>query len=376
MTAGLSPERLLERARHLARLDDFGPDIRPALNMLCDCFDEAPLTALGQSNLALHVTQALVTRLRLVQERKRTPALFEGCLNDPIVIVGLPRTGTSYLQQLLACLPGRRYLHFWEAREPIPDIDDQRVPYYEHVARLLTQAMPELAAQHPIDAHGAEECMFLLDPSLISQSFVLVDAPCRAYFDWAIDPRHHEPYLIYRQLLLYLQASTPGARLVLKSPAHFAMLTPLTQAVPEARLVHTHRDPLQILPSMCSLQETFFRASASGFDRRQHGASRLAFLEGMMARNAEQRALLPAVQIFDLDFGDLIRQPLLSVRLVHEHFGFGWSDADEQALLAELARGVPAQVGRHHYRLEDYGLHAAEVAERLQAYRQRFGFAP
>ncbi len=367
------PQQLLERARLLASLDDYGPDVLPALDAFCRLFGEVPLTQFGRRSLTRRAVQALVTRLRLMELRKRQPEIFAGKLLDPIIIVGLPRTGTTYLHGLLAQLPGRRALRMWEVREPIPDADDHRIADYEHLVRMRLAATPELAVQHPLDAHGPDECMYLLDPSFLSHSFSFVDAPCPSYFALVNDSQAEEPYQIYRQLLLYFQAGSPGQRLVLKSPSHFGMLSALLHAVPEAKLVHTHRDPVHACASLCSLHVTFFERMVEGFDRRAHARVVLDMLDCFTARHAAQREALPGSSCFDLGFAELTRQPQHSVQRLHQHFGLDWSDTDEQALLSAL-RGAPPQVGRHHYRLEDFGLSETEAAQRLHGYRQRWGY--
>ncbi len=372
----LAPQALLTRAANLARLDDFGPNFDPALAAFQDLFGAVPLTRHGLRKLAAHAMQALVNRLRLVHAERQTPELFAGQLNEPLIIVSLGRGGTSYLHQLLSCLPGRRFLASWEVMEPIPDAEeDNRIEHYEILTSMFNSSRPGLGTQHQTGARAPEECMFLLDPSLVSLSFTWFDAPCPAYYDWVHDPRHSEPYQIYRKLLLYLQATAPEQKLVLKSPAHFGQLKALLRAVPEARLVHTHRDPLQALGSMCSVRETLVGPSSSGFDRARIGRETLAGVEAMIARNAEQREGLGEQQNFDLGFDDLTRDPLHSVARICEHFGLPWNEAARAALQLVLAQSQATPRAPHRYDLRDYGLKPDAVAERLASYRRRWGFA-
>jgi len=372
----LAPELLRERAAGLARLSDFGPGLAPALSQFQSFFSGISLTSHGLRRLSGHVLRALVSHLRLVAELRRTPELFAGRLNDPLIIVGQARTGTSYLQRLLGSLPGNRFLTFWEAREPIPDLEhDDRIERYEHLAEFIRQTEPELASKYPIDVKGPEECMFLTDPSLMSLSFPFMDAPCSDYAGWVVDDSHHEAYDTYRKLLLYLQAQAPERRFILKSPSHFGQLTELLRAVPEARLIHTHRDPVQTLGSICSTQKTVMGPAVAGWTDTLVGRDMLGWFELGTARNAAQREHLHAGVNIDVQFHDLTRDPLLVVERIYRHFGLEWTPQVGAALRAELSRSQPPEVGRHRYSLEEYGLTAGDVAERLIAYRRRWGFA-
>ena len=373
----LAPETLSRRAANLARLADFGPGFSAVLAAFHDHFSVLPLTPTGLRKLTSHAIQALVTRLRLILELKRSPALFEGELNEPLIIVGLGRSGTSYLHGLLSSLPGRRFLAAWEVMAPIPDHEeeDDRIAHYETLTALFTRSRPGFENMHAADARGPEECMFLLDPSLASPSFTWFDVPCPSYFEWIHEDTQREAYDVYRKLLLYLQARDPGRKLVLKSPAHFSQLSALLRAVPEARLIHTHRDPVAGLASMCSLRETLVAQGVGDFDRARIGRETLQGLESLIARNAAQRERLPEGVNYDLRFDHLVDDPLASVEGIWRHFDLPWTSESAHALRAELARGKPPQIGQHRYALRDYGLDEAEVAERLRAYRERWGFA-
>jgi hypothetical protein len=175
--------------------------------------------------------------------------------------------------------------------------------------------------------------------------------------------------------LLYLQSTAPSRRLVLKSPAHFAQLTALMRAVPEARLIHTHRDPLHSLASMCNIREAMMTGGVAGFDRPRIGRETLAGLEAMIARNQAQREELPHGCNFDLRFDELTQDPATSLRRIQAHFGLDWTAEASAALEAELARGLPREVGKHRHTLQDYGLDTDRVSERLRDYRERWGFA-
>ena len=374
--ATLEPTELCERAAKFTGLADFGTDFMPALEALCSCYErEERLAPGGRVTVGWHIIQALTTRLRLTDRQKRVPEIFGKPLNDPIIVVGLPRSGTTYLHQLLCALPDTRFLTFWEAREPIADeTTDDRRQRFALVAELIRRGAPDLEFKHPIELDGPEECMYLLDPSFVSQSFISADAPCPAYFEWLMQADQREPYRIYRLLLEYIQASAPEKRLILKSPTHLSALEALLRAVPEAKIVHTHRDPLSVLPSMCSLLETLYRPAVTHLDRKRLGRDMLLVVAEMLDRALAARVRLPEEAICDIDFAALTSDPETTVRSVFDHFGLGWSADADRALSAELARGRPKQVGRHRYSLEQYGLDATQVRERFATYRRRLAF--
>lgn len=371
----LDPDELRERASKHAGLSDFGGGERE-LAELCRAFNEEPrIGPGGRLSLSWHVIQALITRLRLVHTERHHPERFARRLNDPIVLVGLPRSGTTFLHGLLCALPKTRFLRFWEAREPIPgEGEDDRITRFALVARLVQRNSPDLADKHPVDLHGPEECMYLLDPSFLSVSFMTAEVPSTNYLGLLLRSDMREPYRIYRRLLEYLQALAPDARLVLKSPTHLGALDCLLAAVPEARVILTHRDPLSVVPSLCSLYESVYRPSLLRLDREQIGRDTLMLLDLQLQGCARARKSVPPHKICDLTFTEVVGDPRGSVRAVFEHFGWPWSDEHEAALGAKLAAGAPEYVGRHRYSLSDYGLDPAELVERFSDYRARWGF--
>lgn len=373
----LSPEEFCAQARRLSGLDDFGPDdFRPGLERLHGSYtNDSVLNHVGSAAVSAHITMALVTRLRLVRLHEDRPGIFRQPLNEPLIVTGLPRSGTTFLHQLLCQLPDARWLPTWETREPIADSNaDRRREHHARHLNLMRTFAPELEDKHPVVLDAPDECMYLLDPSFVSPSFSM-NAPTWTYSSWLLDQDQRRPYGIYRELLQVIQATAPERRLILKSPGHVGMIEPLLAAVPEARIVQTHRDPMTIVPSMCSVLESSHRICSDGVERVLGGRRTLDHLARQCQRNMDQRRRLGAPPVVDVRFEELIREPLAAARAIHDRFGWQWTPDVEARLSAWIAKGPPRQVGRHRYSLEDYGLGADEIATRFADYRAAWGYA-
>jgi hypothetical protein len=223
-----------------AGLSDFGePDFEEPLAILCRSAEEdARLSLLGRMAVRDQITRALVTRLRRIDLRRKNPGIFSAPLTAPLIVLA-SRSGTTLLHRLLALASDARAIPMWQLQQPIapPGPDRRREEAIAQVARIKKVA-PELDAKHHIDADEPEECVFLLDSSLMSPSFWMF-APVYGYLSWLLDRDSHAAYRVYREHLQIFQAETPDLRLTLKAPAHTAGLEALLAAIPEAMIVQT-----------------------------------------------------------------------------------------------------------------------------------------
>ena len=258
----LEPDRLVHDAiAAVGGLDDFGPDgWQEPLDVLSRAYrSEAGLSRFGTVSIHAQLVQILTNRLLLEDLVRRRPEVLERRVEAPIVIAGLPRTGTTHLHNLLAADPALRSLPYWEAIEPLPapnDPPDSIEPRVERCAGGLAMSdlfIPEMQRMHEMTAWHTHEEIHLLAMDCSTMFFdTLAPMPTWREYYRSTDQTPHYRYL--ERVLRVLQSVRPaGSRWVLKSPQHLEQLGPLDTAFPDATVVLTHRDPGDVIVSMTTM---------------------------------------------------------------------------------------------------------------------------
>ena len=256
----LRPESVMGAAAKAAGSDDFGSDsFREPLGVFLDsCATEADLTTFGRILISKMVSAALVNRIELHRWTLDHPAAAAERIDSPWIIVGLPRTGTSLLSNLLGLDPMNRPLLQWEAAHLIPPAtleeagDDPRIARTAKELDGLMKLNPPLRAMHPFGATLAQECvsLFMYDVRTLALE---TQAHVPTYAHWLERADMAPAYAQHRMALQALQSCQPTERWVLKTPNHLWDLDALLAAYPDARIVWTHRDPGPVVTSLASL---------------------------------------------------------------------------------------------------------------------------
>ena len=367
----LEPAALKDHACRRTGLDDFGaPRFEEGLSVLCESAEsDANLNLFGRVMLRQWVLSSLEHRLRRVELRKTAPEIFAQPLHHPVIVLGLPRSGTTHLHRLLAQGPDVRALLAWEIRDPLvgEGLDLRRLRT-SAALRHIRRAAPGLDAKHLIDANKAEECVFLSQDTFESQCFWMF-FPVYGYVQWLVEQDPAPAYAAYREYLQIFQAQTPGKRLVLKAPAHAGYLGALADAVPEATIVHTHRDPVPVVGSVNSLYHTLFSLVTRDLDHAKMGRVNLDLLAWSMEQSMAARARIAPGRLLDVRYPELTADPVGTLTRVCGQTGLDF-DADE--LQRRVDSRPQHRFGRHTYSLDETGLSEAGVRERFAAYREQF----
>ena len=267
----LTEESLIRDARRATGLDDFGaePFFEPLRRVLAALEDDAQLTWLGRTIARGELLRVLRNRLGLVAARRAHPEIARVEVHQPIVVVGLPRTGSTILHDILARDPAHRAPLTWECNEPCPAPEastfesDPRIAAIDAELAGVDRLIPGFKSMHPMGARLAQECVVNMQQSMCS---VLFHNEYRvpSYQDWLDDPAFdwRPVYAIHREVLQHLQWRCPRERWVLKTGAHMWSLDALLAEYPNACVVQTHRDPVKVATSYASLT-TLVRAMSS-----------------------------------------------------------------------------------------------------------------
>jgi len=375
-----SEAELLAAAQRATGLDDFGDaSFREGLRVLLRGYDaEARLAPFGRMLVRGELATILQNRLRAERAWREQPSLRSAPLHRPLFILGLPRSGTTALHFLLAQDPANQVLEYWLAASPGPRPPRERWardPRFVAARRALRTTYyldPSLAAIHWMTVDGPDECRHLLLQSFVDHTFDS-NASLPSYTKWFEAQDMRPAYQRHRDLLAWIGSPTPERRWVLKYPAHLRNLRALLEVYPDACIVQTHRDPANVLPSICSLVAGWRSLYEGAVDLRAIGRQQLELYAGMIETGLAVRASAPSRTFFDLDFREVLADPIAVIRRVYDHFGFDWTPEAESAMRRHHAEHPQGRHGAHRYAAADYGLDPGEVDERFAAYVARFG---
>jgi hypothetical protein len=371
-------EVVIAAARQATGLADFGgDDFREGLRVLLATYDTtAGLSDKGRRMNWRRVVQVLATRLRITAALARHPEILERPLRKPVYITGLPRTGTSALFNLLALDRATRPLRLWEGECPDPALGlapGQPDPRYLEIKARYERSReknPELAKIHFIDADNPEECVLLTAHAFrdVQLGFEVLLEPYRS---WFLEQDLRPTYRYYADMLRMLDWQRPGERWLLKSPAHLWAIDSLVELFPDACILFTHRNPLEVVGSYCSMMETLM-ASRGCSPQPGLGETVLDYLARSMECGLAARERARAERFLDVDYDRFVADPMATVRRVYDHFGLALDAQTESALGANARAHSTRRHGTHSYGLEKYGLTPERVKERLAPYIERF----
>ena len=373
-TLFLDRDALEAAATERVGVSDFGAgSYREGLEqLLASAKGEANLNDYGRLVVGRLVVNALENRLTFVHSQKESPELFASDLHPPLIVMGLPRTGTTHLHRLLASDSRHRAAPFWEVTSPLPrdaqDTPARREQRADEFLDLL--GWSELNAAHYVRADLPEECRYMFAQTFESLLYWDV-ASVYGYLEWYRAQDRREKYREYAELLRALQQSQPEKRLVLKEPAHTDALDALLGAVPNALIVQTHRDPEAQCASWCSLNHKTRQIATDDLARKPGTQANLGLLETMVERNLRSRERHPG-RIYDVRYADLLNEPVEVVKGIYGHYGFEYTPELNESLKRYIKDNPQHKHGKHKYSLEDFGLSAADIRRRFGDYAAEF----
>ena len=377
--AELKVEPLCRIASKQTGLSDFGdPYYREGLQqVLLSAERDANLHFWGRFRFHYWLVLQLTNRLLLVETLKRQPETFQRPLLPPLIIIGLPRTGTTLLHRMLALDPAHRGVASWEMTRPIPPQDgslDRRRQTAQRGANLQAKLNVNIDHKHYTSPDEPEECMFMLGLTFVTVIFWLI-APVFGYMEWFMGQNLFEKkYQDYRRLLQVLQSVHPARRLIMKAPEHTPAIDVLLEAIPQALVLQTHRNPLAVVPSTNSLVYSNQISGTNHIDVKRMAEANLQLLKWDLACNLAARGKC-AGRIYDLQYEQIVNDPVGTMREIYRHFNLEWPDGFERCLQAYIEQNPKDKHGSHRYQPEDFGQTAQEIAQAFRDYNVEFGYA-
>jgi hypothetical protein len=383
--SGLDEASVLAEARAQTGLDDFGDEsFREALRVLLGSLDrEARLHEQGRASQRARIVDSLATRLRAQACFREHPGILEERIEAPFFIVGLPRTGTTMLHRLIASDPGLQAVLWWECRSPAPppgsrwrEGDDPRIADAHEQVRQILEAVPELASIHPWDAEGPDEEILLLEHRFLSH-VPESGAHLPSYRAW-LDEQDLQP--AYEDLLRWLQllqwqkkqSGRAGERWVLKAPFHLGHLDVLFRVFPDCRVIQTHRDPVETIPSIASMYAALWRLASDEVDEHEIGRQCLGRYARSLSLCLAARERLPSDRFLDVDYRKAVTRPLEEVRRIYAFLERELTPEAEAAMQRHRRDHARDKRAAHDYGLERFGYTEEQIARAFAGYRERF----
>ncbi len=326
---------------------------------------EAKLTETGRRSARAALVRSLVTQLQTRRMLQELPELAKTPIR-PIVVTGLLRSGTTFLQELLSHHPDLRSPQLWELMAPASPQDPARlVAEAESYVEEYYAAAPAFRSIHPLGAHKPEECHRLTANSFRHFIYALrYHVP--SYVKWLREQDMVEAYQWHRAQLTCLLARHPGNPVLLKCPSHLWHTGALRQVYPEAKVIRLHRRPSVSIPSVASLTAVVRIARSASVDTAEIGSYWLkeagTALHGL---HRDQGCL-------DLRFGDVVADPMRAAQRVCDFAGLPMTEQATARMTAFLA-GQGAKPGKHDYRAEEFGLSTRQLDEHFAQYQAEFG---
>ncbi|GAB3315158.1 sulfotransferase family protein [Haliea atlantica] len=381
-----SESAVLDAARQRTGLDDFGPgDFRERLQLLIDEWGNDPdMTRSQRANLFGYLVRYASNRLLIQSEWTRHPDILKQEIRQPIIVAGLPRSGTTHLLNLLAADTRFRSLPLWESYEPVPmpgeqplpDGTDPRYQRCEEAWQGMQQVTPLLAAMHPMNPDHIHEELELMGPDFASYNFEWL-APSPRWRDhyYATDQTPHYAYM--RDVLKLLQHFRGPDRWVLKCPQHLEQLPVLREVFPDATYVITHRDPVAVIQSAVTMIAYGQRMGRKRIDTKALIDYWCDRVEHLLQACVRDRPSMPESQTVDVPFHEFMADDMAMVEKIYAKAGVeltGKARGEMQAFIDAHPRG---KEGKVVYDLKgDFGVDPAELRERFAFYFERFPAKP
>lgn len=378
----LTVDAVLSKAVKETGLSDFGAeDFKARLAIWLNAVDTNPnMYQLGRYSFFADCLRYAKARLRIEDVLKRHPEILEEKIVAPIIVVGLPRSGTTHLLNLISADTRLRSLPLWEAYEPVPATEeiglepgnDRRFQRVQEIWQAMDAMVPHVKAMHPMTPEHIHEEIELqgADFSSYIPEWISWVPEWRDYY-YQHDQTPHYEYML--KVLKILQWQKPKERWVLKSPQHLEQLGPLMKVFPDASIVVTHRDPLSVIQSAATMYSYSSRLRERSIDPAKHFGYWADRIEHLLQASIRDRHLLPRGKTTDVFYNEFMKDDIGEVERIYAAADFelnlgarrqmiNFADANKHGRNARVAYDMRA----------DFGVEPDEIRERFSFYFNAF----
>lgn len=375
----LNSHSMIDRAIKKAGHSDFGGESwREGLDRLVDALnDTAELTQDGANMMGYRISLLLSNRLAIERTYKEHREIHSQVVEGPVFVIGLPRTGTTALSQLVAADPQMRSLRAWESGKPVPPPEsatqhsDPRIAEAQAGLDYMYTTYPQWASMHHETAETPTECQDLLGMEFKAEHFDGM-AYVPAYSDWVVNCDMTSAYAYHHRVLKLLQWKCPPHLWHLKTPVHMLYLDALVAEYPNAKFLWSHRDPAQVLGSVCSLIAYCRTWVSDRDDTPTIGVEQLSIWAEAIRRAIAFRERVGDARFADIALVDIQSNPVAAIKRAYTHLDIPLDDRSQAAIQNWASSHEPGLHGKHISHLEDFGLNPSQVQAAFENYTKRF----
>lgn len=383
-TLDLSPDSILEEASRRARnLSETGEgQFREGLDRLSESLErEGRLTPLGRMIARERAIGSTVNRLNYIEDRRQNPEIASESIIAPVVVVGMPRTGSTILHDILGQDPTSRVPLTWEAMFPSPPPEpetfetDPRIEACDATFPGVEAQIPAFKAMHPMGARLSQECVTTMADTMVSPLFHN-QFRVNSYQDWVDNEADWSlVYEFHERQLQHLQWKVKRDRWVLKTGAHMWGLEHLLTRYPDARIVFTHRDPVKSMTSYASLTTLVRSMGSDDVDPLEVAEDWTARIKRVLEHSIAVRAQekFPKAQFYDMYFQDFVTDQFAVVEKIYDTFDLPMTGEAADRMKAFIADNPKDKHGIHRYSPDEYGVDPEQIRESFRPYMERFG---
>jgi Sulfotransferase family len=365
-------EKLIDAARERTGLEEFDSEsFREPLELMVAGIDARPERDKIASALSEEMINALANRLRVADYLRQHPELLDAPLVEPVIIMGMPRTGTTIISYCMDCDPRWRSLLNWEAVDSVPPPTTETLrtdPRCVAKKQLQEKILPNLpfAVPHWEWADGPTECIFVQAQDFKTLSWEARLAS-REYAEYLLTCNMSSAYEYEKKVLRILQSQAPG-RWVLKMPSHALHFEWALRAFPDARFIWTHRNPYKALASLGTTIAIGHMVALGHVDKEFIHDVYPQQIAEHAKRPMRARPRLPKDKILDVYCAEFLRDPMAGMRQIYSWLGERLAEDVDGAMRAWLEEDDERQAKRPSYTLEDFGWSRDEVAPHFEEY--------
>jgi hypothetical protein len=336
---------------------------------------DSDLTLFGRLSIHWDMIRLLRNAALVEAAHRHNPALGAAPIKQPVFILGLPRSGTSFLHGLLAEDPANLVPRNWQTVFPAPrpaDFNpaaDRNVRTADRQLKLFAGLAPGFAQLHPVTADSPQECSEITAHAFRSYRF---DTTFRVpkYLTWLEASGDQDGFRFHKQFLQFLQAGAPS-RWVLKCPDHTFSTDAILDTYPDARFVIVHRNPLEVLGSVAHLTEVLRKPFLKNIDAAEIGRQDSErWIDGAARLVAfDQRDDIATDRKIHIRHEDLISAPLQAVAAIYTRFGMNLTDRAMTAMEAKIVEQPRGGYAKHApYSLTRFALSGEALRPRFATY--------